>query len=351
MQDTDGALDIAIAGAFPNEIVVIAATGKVLGSDRIERSAGKLRDGQGQILVFLRDVGIGALRVARAEVKEVTLTHLVHVEQDAGHPVLIHPDAVAAHVVLRGEPVAVAVHPVVVRAGNRARFTVFAALLVQEMVLAGGGVDPRAETVDTVRIETGRQDKHRPFEQFFNLGILCGCIVISNRNQGLAAGDLVAVDGTAQVHDQRQFVEVQITGNLRVQQFHMLLADLFQAGLVARRGDIDVHEVALLIGFTEGLDRDTVGNLRQIIHIPGDIAPVGQTLSDFEAVESLRTLDCRIVLCTGERQIVLDGGCRRRRVDRFCRLRLSGDARKQDSRPEDDCCKVFLDFIHYVNDL
>ena len=278
VENAHGALDVAVARAFSDEVIVIAAAREVRHAERIERA------------VPLRDVGEGAVRVTRAEIVQAAAraAHLVEVEQDVRHPVFIHRHQILSLGILGGQPVAVGVHPVVVGPGRGARLVVFAGLVVEERVDTRIAVDPHREAAHSVGILGRNHQQDGLLEHLRDGRVFGGGVVIHQGEQALGAGNLIAVDGAAQVDDQRHFREVEGSRDGSIRDFQMLLADLLQPVLVGRGGDADLDEGTALIGPAEAFDAHAVGVGGQVVRIGEDVAPVGHPGVEFESEIVLR---------------------------------------------------------------
>ena len=308
MQDADGTLDIAVTGTLADEEVVVAPSREIRHGDGIQIMARRLADGKRQVLVFLGNVRIGTVRIARTEVVQAVAgaAHLVQVEQHVGHPVFIHRHQVAALRILGREPVAVGVHPVVVGPGGRRSLMVFTGLVVKEMMDARVGIDPGRETAHAVRVLGRDHEQHRIVQHPLHRRILHGRIMEHDGQQGLRPGDLVAVDRGTEIDHQRKCIQIELSGHGGVGHLQMRLPDLLKVLLVARRGDAYLQELPALEGIAEALDRDARRHAGQIIDIAGNVAPVGQAFVQFKPEEGLRRQNIRCILCILYGKIIHD---------------------------------------------
>ena len=298
VKDADRALDITVTASFSDEEIIISLPCEVRHIERIQIAGRCLADGQGQVLIFLGDIVIRAVGVAWAEIVQTAAgaAHLVQVKQHVRHPVLIHRHQIAAFGILGGEPVAVAVHPVVVGTGRGSHLVVFPRLGIDEVMGARIAVDPGRETAHSIGILGRDHDQNRIVQHSLHGRIFRSGIMVHQAQERLGTGNLVPVDRRAEVHDQRHPVQVERPGDCHVRHLQMLLPDLLQTLLVRRGSDADLQEPSALEGIAEAFDRHAVGSGGKIIHIAGDVAPVGQPFFEIEAQEYLGRLEGGIVL-------------------------------------------------------
>ena len=245
-----------------------------------------------------------------ARPKEVVETvaeaaHFVEVEQHVRHPVLVHCDEIAALRILGGEPVPVGVHPIMVEPRTGTCFAVLAGLAVYEVIYAGIGIYPHREAAHSVRVLRGNEKDDSVLKHLGHCLVIDSGIVEHHGDESLRAGDFIAVDSGAEIHYKRYLVEIDLVGLGWIEYLEVVLADLVEPALVAGGGDADLKELASFEGISELLYRDPVGFLSQILHIAGDVAPVGKALVEFEAEELLGGHDVLVIFCILYRKVVL----------------------------------------------
>ncbi len=189
--------------------------------------------------------------------------HLVDVCQHLGAPVVEQRHPALRFGMLRHEPVAVEIEPVVVGPPARPRLRVLPVLSVPRGDPAPVGVDPVDETVPPVRVVVGVHDDHRVLQQAVHGRSAARGQVIEHQHGRLGTAGLVAVHAVAHVDDDGHGLDRGVRDLAgRVGQPVVGQPDFLQAPMIGRRRDHGVVQVAPLVGSAVPVHDDAVRGLR-----------------------------------------------------------------------------------------
>ena len=113
-EDADAAVHIRIGGTFSIIKIIISFLGEIQRSYPVEMLRVIGRDLSGQLLVAFRGIAVHPRRLSGLEEEGSVGAHLVMIGQDVRLPVVEDHEPVLALIMLRRQPVAVEVEPIVV---------------------------------------------------------------------------------------------------------------------------------------------------------------------------------------------------------------------------------------------
>ncbi len=236
----------------------------------------------GQLEVPRRGQGVLAARHPGLEEVGGVGPHLVEVGHHVGPPPVELLEAGSGLGLLRQEPVAVEIEPVVVGAAVGPGLAVLAVPAVGDQHPAAVHVGPLGEPPQAVGVERRVEDDHRLGEQALDRLPPRRRQVVGDEKRRVRAARLVAVDAVAEVDHHRHAGGAGLTRR-RIGEPPVRGEDLVEPRQVLGRRDREVEERPLLVGAADGLDRHPLGARGEGLHVGDQLVVAHVPLADLEA--------------------------------------------------------------------
>lgn len=327
-QDTERSVDLGIGRTLANVEIVEAFLGGVEARLAVEEGDVVLRDPSGQLPGLFGDERVAAQGFPRVEIEGAFRTHFVEIGGHHGLPAVpLGQPGLALGLGLQ-QPLPVEIEPVVIGPRRGPQIVLFV-VGIGDRHRAAIGLDMVHPPGMTVGIEDRGDQDDRLAQVGLDFRAFRRGIVVEGGNRCIHARGLGTVHAVVQPDDGGR-VGIRLGAGLQAGE--MVLADLVNPGMVFRRGHDEEEDRAALVGITDRLDRDAIGNLGQFREIGHHLVVPDRPVADAESETVFGRRDA----------LVIGRGVQLVEFDRFGVRRGGGERGKRAGEGDQSCHAVPL---------